>query len=430
MKDDTNQFDARLGDSPDSGEGQSQRGVDFRDGVVAEEQPIVELDAQQLIELEPELEQAPHELANNGGAPSVNSGTDSIDGPSTLNSINQRMHDQRVRVAQPGKPIELSGSPRRKHLSLKAKAEKLKRSMVRARLSVINPLQHATTVYLDLPDLVIGRALNADLVVMDEGASRHHARFERHQGGFNLVDLQSGNGTYVNGRKVTSIELYDGDIIVIGKTKMLLSPSVGADRLDRASTMASPQVFLFQRPRVGPASRVGLVTFMASAITVFCIGLLRIPSVEPVAGALNDKIQVVNAALAQQDVALAKLNLGHAQVISQLLEGGDEGIQELVDEVDRARRFSRLKTALADGVPITELTEEVAALSEMGGEHPKVQRLVSEWTQVHVEKLRRAIMRSVNAGRNDEAKRLLRAAQTLAPRDPGLAELSKSIKTP
>ncbi|MGC6416335.1 MAG: FHA domain-containing protein [Bradymonadia bacterium] len=430
MKDDTNQFDARLGDSPDSGEGQSQRGVDFRDGVVAEEQPIVELDAQQLIELEPELEQAPHEFANNGGAPSVNSGTDSIDGPSTLNSINQRMHDQRVRVAQPGKPIELSGSPRRKHLSLKAKAEKLKRSMVRARLSVINPLQHATTVYLDLPDLVIGRALNADLVVMDEGASRHHARFERHQGGFNLVDLQSGNGTYVNGRKVTSIELYDGDIIVIGKTKMLFE-SVGWRR------PAGPRKHygIASGVSISTASRwsrvrVGLVTFMASAITVFCIGLLRIPSVEPVAGALNDKIQVVNAALAQQDVALAKLNLGHAQVISQLLEGGDEGIQELVDEVDRARRFSRLKTALADGVPITELTEEVAALSEDGSEHPEVQRLVSEWTQVHVEKLRRAIMRSVNAGRNDEAKRLLQAAQTLAPRDPGLAELSKSMKTP
>ena len=125
-----------------------------------------------------------------------------------------------------------------------------------------------------------------------------------------------------------------------------------------------------------------------------------------------------------------RLNLGHAQVISQLLEGGDEGIQELVDEVDRARRFSRLKTALGDGVPITELTEEVAALSGEGSEHPEVQRLVSEWTQVHVEKLRRAIMRSVNAGRSDEAKRLLQVAQTLAPGDPGLAELSKSIKTP
>ena len=60
---------------------------------------------------------------------------------------------------------------------------------------------------------------------------------------------------------------------------------------------------------------------MASFVTVFCMGLLRIPSVDPVTDALDKKIQAVNAALAQQNVGLAELNLGHAQVISQLLEG-------------------------------------------------------------------------------------------------------------
>ena len=173
---------------------------------------------------------------------------------------------------------------------------------------------------------------------MDEGASRHHARFERHQGGFTLVDLQSGNGTYVNGRKVTSIELYDGDIIVIGKTKMLFE-SVGWRRpagprkhYGIASGVSSSTASRWSRVKVG------LVTFMASAITVFCIGLLRIPSVEPVAGALNDKIQV------ERGACPARCGSRGAQPWSctgdiSVIEGGDEGIQELVDEVDRARGF-------------------------------------------------------------------------------------------
>ena len=256
MKDDTNQFEVLLSDVPHSSREQSQRDSEPKGVAAEEEQLIVELDAQQFVELEPEPESVLHEFASNGRAPSVHSETDSIDAPPTLNSINQHMNERRVRVAQPGKSIELSGSPRRKHLSLKAKAEKLKRSMVRARLSVIQPMQYATTVYLDLPDLVIGRALNADLVVMDEGASRHHARFERHQGGFTLVDLQSGNGTYVNGRKIASIDLYDGDIVVIGKTKMLLSRSAGVGRLDPVKPLGLRLVLLLQRPLGGPESKL------------------------------------------------------------------------------------------------------------------------------------------------------------------------------
>ena len=194
--------------------------------------------------------------------------------------------------------------------------------------------------------------------------------FERHQGGFTLVDLQSGNGTYVNGRKIASIDLYDGDIVVIGKTKMLFE-SVG---WRRSAGPRKPWAYVWycccNGHSVDP-SKVGLVTLMASFVTVFCMGLLRIPSVDPVTDALDKKIQAVNAALAQQNVGLAELNLGHAQVISQLLEGREENIQKLAVDVEQARRFAHLKTALGDGIPMTALKEEVSATLENGGNQPR-----------------------------------------------------------
>ena len=46
--------------------------------------------------------------------------------------------------------------------------------------------------------------------------SRQHASLKWSGSGFALVDLQSTNGTYVNGGKATSIRLLDGDRIRIG----------------------------------------------------------------------------------------------------------------------------------------------------------------------------------------------------------------------
>ena len=63
---------------------------------------------------------------------------------------------------------------------------------------------------------LIGRAKDADIRLPDERVSRQHASLKWSGSGFALVDLQSTNGTYVNGGKATSIRLLDGDKIRIG----------------------------------------------------------------------------------------------------------------------------------------------------------------------------------------------------------------------
>ncbi|MDT3399233.1 ATP-binding cassette domain-containing protein, partial [Streptomyces sp. B1866] len=75
----------------------------------------------------------------------------------------------------------------------------------------------------------IGRALENDLVVADLQVSRHHAEFRAlPDGRFEIVDLGSHNGTYVNGQPVRHQAIGPSDIVGVGHSAFRL---VG-DRLE------------------------------------------------------------------------------------------------------------------------------------------------------------------------------------------------------
>ncbi|MGK5547736.1 FHA domain-containing protein [Streptomyces sp. URMC 127] len=75
----------------------------------------------------------------------------------------------------------------------------------------------------------IGRALENDLVVSDLQVSRHHAEFRATgDGRFEIVDLGSHNGTYVNGQPVRQQVIGPNDIVGVGHSTFRL---VG-DRLE------------------------------------------------------------------------------------------------------------------------------------------------------------------------------------------------------
>ena len=70
-------------------------------------------------------------------------------------------------------------------------------------------------------DRTIGRDSGNDLVVDDEEVSAQHAKRWFRDQSFWVEDLQSRNGTYVNGRRINeSIQLHNEDLLKMGGTLM------------------------------------------------------------------------------------------------------------------------------------------------------------------------------------------------------------------
>ena len=74
-----------------------------------------------------------------------------------------------------------------------------------------------------LAPMSIGRGNDSALVLADPEVSRRHARFELRDGIIFLRDLESSNGTFLNGSRVTTpIEVRVGDEIDLGTTRLTI----------------------------------------------------------------------------------------------------------------------------------------------------------------------------------------------------------------
>lgn len=78
---------------------------------------------------------------------------------------------------------------------------------------------------------LVGRGERSDFVLAhDRYLSGRHMLLECTQDGCRVRDLNSTNGTWLNGTRVTDAELLDGDRILIGRTLLQVSITGGATR--------------------------------------------------------------------------------------------------------------------------------------------------------------------------------------------------------
>jgi hypothetical protein len=89
--------------------------------------------------------------------------------------------------------------------------------------SIVTADGHRLTIGND--PLTIGRLPECDIVVSDPAVSRRHAEIRRRDGAFVVVDLDSTNGTKVNGAGVRERALADGDEIAVGSVAMRFEAS-------------------------------------------------------------------------------------------------------------------------------------------------------------------------------------------------------------
>ncbi|GGJ19882.1 MULTISPECIES: FHA domain-containing protein [Paenarthrobacter] len=73
---------------------------------------------------------------------------------------------------------------------------------------------------LDADTTTAGRHPDADIFLDDVTVSRKHVQFIRTASGFELVDMGSLNGTYVNHDRVDRVQLKSGNEVQIGKFRL------------------------------------------------------------------------------------------------------------------------------------------------------------------------------------------------------------------
>ena len=86
---------------------------------------------------------------------------------------------------------------------------------------------HSWQAQLNPAGTTIGRSDECDIVIHSKHVSRHHARiFSSSDGQWYVEDLDSSNGTFVNGERVKSCPISRSDVIEIGMASLSFSPLV------------------------------------------------------------------------------------------------------------------------------------------------------------------------------------------------------------
>ncbi|MFP2932645.1 FHA domain-containing protein, partial [Pyxidicoccus sp. 3LG] len=85
------------------------------------------------------------------------------------------------------------------------------------RLDITKGLQQGRELYFEQAEVRVGRTSENDLVLLDHGVSRKHARILERGGQYFVEDMGSSNGTAHNGAQLAGEQLLrDGDRITVG----------------------------------------------------------------------------------------------------------------------------------------------------------------------------------------------------------------------
>lgn len=90
-------------------------------------------------------------------------------------------------------------------------------------LFVIRGIDQGSKFELRTPSVTLGREPGNTIQLQDTEISRRHAELRLIDGRYVLVDLNSSNGTYVNGRRMEMSELTNGDQLQLGASVMLFT---------------------------------------------------------------------------------------------------------------------------------------------------------------------------------------------------------------
>lgn len=116
--------------------------------------------------------------------------------------------------------------------------------------------------------LRIGRKPGNDIVIADEKTSGAHAEIAPDAGRFVLKDLESTNGTLMDGRRVTEVVLSPGDTFVVGRVRLCFRGDQDAARADASALLMAP----LGQGRVRPKGSRSMLLMLLLLLAVLAAG--------------------------------------------------------------------------------------------------------------------------------------------------------------
>lgn len=113
-------------------------------------------------------------------------------------------------------------------------------------LKMLNSLNNGDTFQLDCARVTCGRDSDCNIPIVDSTISGKHCAFIISGEAYVIEDLESTNGIFVNGARVSSQLLKPGDLIRIGGIEMLYEPQV------QSSNTPLPSPDSFRTMRIDP----------------------------------------------------------------------------------------------------------------------------------------------------------------------------------
>ncbi len=171
----------------------------------------------------------------------------------------------------------------------------------------------------------VGRHSSNAISLADDRVSRQHLEIRNTPAGFRVSDLESGNGTLVNGRSITDHDLADGDEITIGDTVFIFHDEATRFRSSIVRTVpesAGPQIL----------ANLGVLYEAATVVS-------QILDVDELLGRILDLVMTATHA----DHAAALLNdTGTGELMPQVVRSSTEAdfafSRTIVDYVTRERQ--------------------------------------------------------------------------------------------
>lgn len=145
--------------------------------------------------------------------------------------------DSNEPLAQPVATVVSSGN-----LALKEKTETFGKPLV-AKVIITDGPRQGEEIPLQSFELSFGRSSKADVVINDHKLSRVHAKIIRFGNGYRIIDLNSHNGTRVNGVRILEHPLSSYDVIEFGQTKIkFLIHDIVLNETGQSGTLVPVQV--------------------------------------------------------------------------------------------------------------------------------------------------------------------------------------------